>query len=699
MPRPSQLTRDNNLPRDIPIGNGQILINFDAKYQMRDFHFPQVGGENHSAGHPFRFGVWVDGSFSWLSGDDWERSLHYLEDSLVTEVVLRNRNLRIEITCNDCVDFHENIYVKHIRLTNNAPSPRNFRLFFAQDFHISGFDLGDTASYYPQMNAIVHYKGMRYFLINALKEDGTGIDDYATGFKEMPGREGTWLDAEDGVLGKGPISQGSVDSVVGVHLILDAGATSELYYWICAGTSYQEVAKADRLIREKSPSALMNRTSAYWRLWTNKDGYDFADLPESIVQLYKRSLLILRTQIDNGGAIIAANDTDITQFNRDTYSYMWPRDGALVANALDLSGHNALSLAFFEFCLPLVTKEGYFLHKYNPDGSVGSSWHPWVSEGHDQLPIQEDESALIIWALWKHFDLYRDVDSIKPFYRDLIIRVANFLLIYIDEKTGLPGESYDLWEERRGIHSWTVGSVYGGLTAAANFADAFGETWEAERFRSAAQKILAATDTLMYREDLGRFVRMLSYDEEGVMSADTNIDSSIAGLIFFGMYDSHDPRIVSTMQQIYDRLWIKTGVGGLARYENDYYHQVSHDIGNVAGNPWFICTLWIAQYFIESANNEEELNRSLPIMEWVVQHSLPSGVLAEQVDPYSDAPLSVSPLTWSHASFVTTVVEYLDKKSKLFTCPECGQSLFNREASKLRLIRDHKQMSQTVIIN
>ncbi len=699
MPKPSPPSRENKMPRDIPVGNGQVLINFDSRYQMRDFHYPQVGGENQSAGHPFRFGVWVDGSFSWVHGDDWERSLIYLEDSLVTEVTLKNASLQIEITCSDCVDFHENIYIKRVRITNTAGTPRNFRVFFAQDFHISDFDLGDTASYFPQMNAIIHYKGKRYFLVNARKEDGSGIDDYATGFKEMPGREGTWRDAEDGVLGKGPISQGSVDSVIGVHTEIDAGATSEIYHWICCGTNYHEVTQADQIVREKGPETLLNRTSAYWKLWANKDGYDFADLPDSIVNLYKRSLLILRTQIDNGGAIIAANDTDITQFNRDTYSYMWPRDGALVAHALDLAGHNSISLAFFQFCLPLLTKEGFFLHKYNPDGSVGSSWLPWISEGHDQLPIQEDESALVLWALWKHFDRYRDVENIKPFYRDLIIRIANFLVDYIDEKTGLPDESYDLWEERRGIHSWTVGTVYGGLIAAANFADAFGETWQSERFRDAARKILAAADEHLYRPDLGRFVRMLSYDEAGIISADVNIDASISGLIFFGMYDAHDPRIVSTMQQIYDRLWIKTDVGGLARYENDYYHQVSQDVGNVPGNPWSICTLWIAQYFIESASTEEELNRALPTMEWVANHALPSGVLAEQVDPYSHAPLSVSPLTWSHAGFVTTVVEYLDKKSKLELCPECGQPLFTREGTKLKLMRDHKQMHETPIIN
>jgi GH15 family glucan-1,4-alpha-glucosidase len=39
--------------------------------------------------------------------------------------------------------------------------------------------------------------------------------------------------------------------------------------------------------------------------------------------------------------------------------------------------------------------------------------------------------------------------------------------------------------------------------------------------------------------------------------------------------------------------------------------------------------------------------------------------LAEQVHPYTHAPLSVSPLTWSHATVVMTVREYLAKRAAL----------------------------------
>jgi glucoamylase len=53
---------------------------------------------------------------------------------------------------------------------------------------------------------------------------------------------------------------------------------------------------------------------------------------------------------------------------------------------------------------------------------------------------------------------------------------------------------------------------------------------------------------------------------------------------------------------------------------------------------------------------------------------LPSGVLAEQVNPFTGEPVSVSPLTWSHAAFVITVQKYLKKLEEMEKCPACGRS-------------------------
>jgi GH15 family glucan-1,4-alpha-glucosidase len=158
---------------------------------------------------------------------------------------------------------------------------------------------------------------------------------------------------------------------------------------------------------------------------------------------------------------------------------------------------------------------------------------------------------------------------------------------------------------------------------------------------------------------------MANRNEDKSWEHDRTIDSSMYGLWYFGMFAPDDPRIVRTMEAIREKLTIRTAVGGLARYENDYYHQQSQDIANVPGNPWFICTLWVAEWMIATAKTRADLKPAVALLEWCVQHGLPSGVLAEQVHPYSHAPLSVSPLTWSHATFVMAVREYLEKWKSL----------------------------------
>jgi GH15 family glucan-1,4-alpha-glucosidase len=155
------------------------------------------------------------------------------------------------------------------------------------------------------------------------------------------------------------------------------------------------------------------------------------------------------------------------------------------------------------------------------------------------------------------------------------------------------------------------------------------------------------------------------------------------GLLFFGMIDPADETYAPGFNALFERLWVKTDVGGCARYVNDYYFQTSQDVENVPGNPWFICTLWRARYVIARAKTLDDLETALPLLHWVQEHALPSGILAEQVHPHTGAPLSVSPLTWSHAEYVTTFLAYLDKLSGLSLCPACHRPSYMREHRRL----------------
>ena len=667
------------MPRDLPIGNGTLLITFDQDYCFRDIYYPCVGKEDHAGGHKFRFGIWVEGAYAWVNRD-WDLQLGYSQESLITEVKASNDALGVSLQCYDLVDYRENIYLKKVLVRNGLDRPRECRLFFHHDFHILESPIGDTAYYDPDEKAIIHYKGNRYFLMSGIRNGAQGIDQYATGVKEFHGLEGTWKDAEDGRLEGSPIAQGSVDSCLSFSVNVPANGEQALYYWMVAGKDYTEVSRLNKMVMGHGAEHFITRTDHYWKAWVHKESLNLGALPTRIQELYERSLFLLRTNIDANGAIIAANDSDIQHFARDTYSYMWPRDGAFTAHALDRAGYHGVTRSYFNFCLNIISKgkeaSGYFLHKYNPDGSLGSSWHPWVSNHEKLLPIQEDGTGLVLWALWFHFEKFKDIEFAVKQYENLVIRCGDFLASYRDNKTGLPLPCYDLWEEKWGIHTFTVSAVYAGIRAAEKFVNFFGDARRSRIYQRAADEVKASLEKYLYSKEQNRFLKSISPGKDGSFDIDLTLDASIYAPFYFGVFDPDDEKVVNTMNAIRERLWVKTDVGGIARYEGDSYHRVSTDTSQVPGNPWFICTLWLAQWYIARAKNPKELQEALPILEWVAAKALPSGVLAEQVHPYTNQPLSVSPLTWSHAAFVTAVLEYLDKLGEVDICPHCEAPMY-----------------------
>ena len=69
----------------------------------------------------------------------------------------------------------------------------------------------------------------------------------------------------------------------------------------------------------------------------------------------------------------------------------------------------------------------------------------------------------------------------------------------------------------------------------------------------------------------------------------------------------------------------------------------------------------MAQYVIAKAMTISELQKAVPMLQWVAEHATESGMLPEQLDPYTGQSISVSPLSWSHGEFILTVHKFIDK--------------------------------------
>jgi GH15 family glucan-1,4-alpha-glucosidase len=647
------------MSRSIVLSNGSLCVALDGKAEVRDIYFPHVGLEDHVRGHYIhRIGVWADGRMSWFDEDSaWQIEISCEEDALASAIVARNDALEVELRFSDVVYNEKPIFIRRVAVQNLANRTREIKLYFGHQFEIYKSHGSDTAYFDPISHSIIHYKGRRVFLIGATL-DGEPFGDYATGRENFQGKEGTHRDADDGALSKNPIEHGPADSVIGLYGSFAPQQERTVYYWIAAAESVADAHELSKYVAKKSPEHMLKTTTNFWHAWLSATPHDFRDLPEEQVTLFKRSLLYVRANVDQGGGIIASVDSDMLQYGLDTYSYVWPRDAAYSALALDRAGDTNVAKRFFEFCRGILTSEGYFMHKYLPDRSLGSSWHPWIRNGKFQLPIQEDETALVLVAMREHFLKSRDLEFLEEMYGPLVERAANFLVAYRDERTKLPEPSYDLWERKRGTSTFTSSTVYGALSAAAELSEILGKDTHATGYRAAAAEIQAGILEYLWDDKLGIFANMLERDGDAI-TYDRTVDiSSAYGVFSFGVLPHDDARLGRAFENAVKSLSYGIETGGLARFENDDYYRVA---GSSPGNPWILTTLWYAEYLIARAKSAKELDRVRDIFAWVVKHAQPSGVLSEQLDPHTGAQVCAAPLTWAHAQYVSTVLAYLDK--------------------------------------
>jgi oligosaccharide amylase len=653
------------MSRALTIGNGNLLIGIDYRGQVRDFYFPYVGHANHVSGasgsYTHRVGVWVDGVLRWFSHDSWKISIQTDGAGSECTLIAENGELGVRVTIVDCVHNEKNIFLRKITVANEHDEPRTIKVFFGQEFRISESRRGDTGFYDPRVASIMHYKGHQAFLVHALF-NGKSFTDYSVGLFGIENKEGTYADAEDGVLSKNPIEHGSVDSVIGLSHDFKGKTTVPLDYWITAGRTIQEAHALHRHVLEETPERLVTSTKHYWHAWIKKESQDLSLLEKPLQHLYHRSLLIIRTHADNRGGIIASSDSDMLNQGRDTYSYVWPRDAAVSAHALDQAGYFDTSSRFFNFVAKLVEPDGYLMHKYRVDGVLGSSWHPWVRNGVFELPIQEDETATTIFLLASHYERAKDIEFIEALYNPFIESAADFMCGFIDHETGLPASSYDLWEEKFGISTYTAASVYGALGAAAHLSALLGKRDNAAKYRRRAESIKKAMLTYLYDVNTKTFIKLVRYDGKKLVR-DATIDmSSLHGIINFGVLPVFDSHVTEMVKVVEEKLKVPTAHGGYMRYEGDGYYKVGPD---APPNAWCITTLWMAQYYIKVARTVTDLRKAYDILLWIHDRAQGSGILPEQIHPFTGADLSTSPLVWSHAEFILTADMYIRKYRSL----------------------------------
>ncbi len=359
--------------------------------------------------------------------------------------------------------------------------------------------------------------------------------------------------------------------------------------------------------------------------------------------LCERSIDVLHALQDaRTGALMAAAEVDPHSRFSGGYGFSWPRDGAYLATALGAFGFHDRVEHYLRFCSETQDPSGAWWQRYLATGHAGPSWGR----------IQIDEPATVIGAAFVHYRRTHDLFWLERFW-PTIQQGLKFLEDFHGPQHphGLP--SHDLWEERMGVHAYSMGAVISAFRCGSYLARQLGDREAQSRYYAWARKLIGLFEESFVAHDGAKLRR--SFIAEGRDFAmgqgrwDELTDTSLLGLIApFAILHPRHPAAVTLVKELHEKLWSRPH-GGLLRYEWDSYR---------GGNPWILTTLWLGGIELMRGRIPE----ARECFQWSMSKATPQGMLAEQVSRETGKPMWVIPLGWSHAMFLLFVREVLARK-------------------------------------
>ncbi|HEU4724843.1 MAG TPA: hypothetical protein VFU59_06040, partial [Candidatus Eisenbacteria bacterium] len=462
---------------------------------------------------------------------------------------------------------------------------------------------------------------------------------------------------------------GFADSVGGVALSLPAGGSAMVTAWLACAGSPEEARAADAAFRRLGVAASLTRTRGHWNLWSSEGARDFADLPEAVGVVYGQSLLALRLHQTPEGAIVSGMEEESGATAGDDPRWCRLADAAIAADSLGRAGYHGAARRYFGFVADAARRAGGLAAAYEPTGE------PVLVSGDAAGSLLG--TALHVWAAARHLERDRDVEFWAPMWETLLVPAAERLAGSIDARTGLPA-STDWWNERAGVHAPVAGAVRGGLRGASRLAAYLGEAGRARAWSAAADRLARAMTATFAPGAPGAsslFRRGLATFEEGPR-LDATADASLLLLGLLDDFEPEDPRVRATVADVKERLWVRTGTGGLARYEGDRVGSVGGDVASPAeipGSPNIAATLWLALHEIRASRRLQDLEPARTILFWAAARAEGIGLLPERLHPYRGRTVGPAPSLAAHAWFVQAAIDYSERVRLLTRCERCGE--------------------------
>jgi alpha,alpha-trehalase len=451
-------------------------------------------------------------------------------------------------------------------------------------------------------------------------------------------------------------------SVLSSPVTLDfghAGATARLH--LRAGDRLRFAAQttglADQPPATWTPEAIdaaLTETIDGWQAWSGAHPPWEGPLPH----LVRRSILVLEAlRFQPTGAIVAAPTTSLPESvgagrNWD-YRYAWVRDASFTVQALAGAGCHGEAVEFFEFMTHAAAH-------YRPESALqimfGIGGEHDLSEreiGHlsgwrASRPVRVGNAA------WQQpqLDVYGELLDAAWHLRGRLGRLDETGRQFLARVADAAADQWEqpdqgIWESRGAPRHYTYSKLmcWVALDRAVKFSDLLDiEGDAAPRWAAERDRIREAIETRGWNPAAGAFCATLDSTADG----HADLDAAVLSMPAVGFLPGDDPRLVSTVDAIADRLLDPRGL--VRRYESGV------DGLDGAEGSFVMCTFWLAQAL--ALTGRPERAREAFALAAACANDL--GLMSEEIDTATGAMLGNFPQAFSHIGLINAAVAIRD---------------------------------------
>jgi GH15 family glucan-1,4-alpha-glucosidase len=402
---------------------------------------------------------------------------------------------------------------------------------------------------------------------------------------------------------------------------------------------------------------LLNRTVTAWRSWSVLH-QSYRGPWQDLVRTSGRVLKALTFQ--PSGAIVAAPTTSLPEVvggdrNWD-YRYCWVRDASLTMEALWAAACPDEAVDFFTFMATAAASQVTADRRLQIMFGVGGEHDlteralPHLAGWRGSRPVRVGNSACEQNQIDVYGELLGAAHRLRRQLHDLDDDTCGFL-------SALAGAATARWRERdngiwevRGdpqhfLHSKVMCWV--ALDRAIALADVIADRTPAPDWKQARAEIEQMVLHDGWSDAAGAFTQYVGSDA---------LDASSLMLPIVGLLPATDPRALSTIQAIEERL--TDGRGLVYRYRTE----TGVDGLTSTEGTFLLCTFWLAQALAMAGL----VDRARTVFERAIQYVNDVGLLAEEVDPDSGELLGNFPQAFSHVGLVNAAwaISRAERKAK-----------------------------------